>query len=129
MRAKPKLVFLDEPQPVEVEYQFNDADRLQLGDVIARLVVELNELEDRKKSAAADFKAAMESKAGELRLLTGKVRRGGELRQVEARVALDVKARRKFFLHPETRAVLKETEMTAADMQPELPMGEPAGRR
>lgn len=113
---KPK----DSTEKILHAYHFTEKELREQGQEVARLTQDINTLKDQAKSAAADFKSRIDAKESARNAVSNKLTGGYEMREILAIVQYDPKRSKKVYLHPKTRAVLSERDMTVADWQ--LPM-------
>lgn len=113
-------------QIAEIEHTLTDPEKLELGQRISRLVIEIGETENRKKAVSSEFEAVIEMKAAELKLLTAKYQQGSEQRQMELVVEYHLSRQLKAMYDPTTHECLKQTSMTDAEVmeqsQAKLPL-------
>ena len=100
--------------------RLTDTELLVLGDEMACAMGAVATLEANKKQSAADFKAQIEKKYGEIGILAGQVRTKEIDRAVECTVTVDFEHRCVRTVRDDTGEIIEERVMTATECQAAL---------
>lgn len=115
--TKPKQILRER---ILARFDLTDKEMRDYGAEVGRVNAEYNRLEDELASVKSDYKSRLDAKDAQRNTLSTKLANGYEMREVEAIVEFDVAAGKKKYIHPKTKNILRETDMTHADWQ--LPM-------
>lgn len=113
-------------EKVEVEVDLTRDELLALGDQAGRLDEEISGIEERAKSAAAEYKATLQAKEAEAGVVASKLRRKREMRSMECRVVFHAGIGKKALRRMDTGDLVATREMLESDYQRVLPMGDRA---
>ena len=99
-----------------------DAEVAKYALLSASGVLDLGELEDKKKSAASTFKDGIDRKTAEVREYSRKVKDREEIRKVRCTWHADYEARKAFLTRDDTGEEISGRPLTAQEMQGALPL-------
>lgn len=118
-----------------LRFELSDKDRRDYGRRQADLVTEIDGLNDSKKASAAQYKADIELREGELRSIASRVRSGHEERRIKCQWRFEcagLEADGTPIYHPEKKAlirldsdvVVEVRDITDEERQISLPLDE-----
>ena len=95
----------------------------------ARVTLDIGELEDQKKAAASTFKDRIDRSFCVVRELSRKVKDGQELRDVKCTWHADYETRKAFLIRDDTGEEIQSRDLTAQELQGNLPLKKAGGAR
>ncbi|NTW67218.1 MAG: hypothetical protein HGB21_13080 [Nitrospirae bacterium] len=100
-----------------LECQLTDAERIGHGTDMSTLTLEINELEEQKKSVMADYKARIDGKGADARRIAQILKQGYELREVDCEELRDYETRTVTVVRLDTGEMVSSRGMTIEEMQ------------
>lgn len=125
-KTSPKAKKADKPEEpkapdaferIEYKYDFNDAERADIGKKLAQLIREKDSIVTQAKASAKQWKLRIEECENKITALSDKTTDGFEMRPVEARVVFNRRKGMKTYYHPDTGAEIRTAEMSNADYE------------
>lgn len=110
----------------QLRTELSDAELLQAGKDLAEKTSSLRVLEEDAKRSASDFKARITAAQSEISVISNRVNTGYEYRVVSCTERLDTpRIGKKRITRDDTKELVAIEEMTASEMQRELPIEQP----
>src|SRR5215472_8016881 len=107
-----------------IRYSFNDNEKRELGEALARENQTVYDLREQKKTITHEFNARIEGAEKRASDLTTKINSGYELREIECLVLLEVpRPGMKRLIRIDTNETIRDEAMTAAEMQSNFGFG------
>ena len=100
-----------------VKAPLTDTERIEYGEELSALCVELEQLKEQKSAASKRYGAQVKDKQTEISEVSRLLRDGFEMRTMEVLMRADFDEGKVFYYHPETHEVLKERPVTDEERQ------------
>lgn len=101
-----------------LKVEFTPEEIKEFGSSLATCVLKMDELKDKKKAKAKEFKDVIDEKEAEIESLSNKINNGYEYTNIDCEVFLNVpNSGRKQIVRMDTKEVVEELDMTQEELQ------------
>jgi len=107
----------DEIESAIVKIKLTQEEKLEVGNELAGVHGEIEELRAEAKSLKAELKSKIDTADAKAMSLAALLRSGVEAREIECRKYINPKTREVVLVHPESEEILKRRPATEIDLQ------------
>jgi len=115
-KREPKVITVSEM----LECVLTDEELLSLGQQLSAAEAEYHRLETRAKESARNFRGQLQTKRGEIHVVSQQINRRSERRRVQVDEIMDYAAGTFKRVRKDTEVVLEERPLSGSELQPEL---------
>jgi len=100
-----------------IKHDFTENEKKEIAGEMAQKMVELNELEVKKKDVMAQIKSEISSVESSIQILSGHYHSGFEMKSVKCKVKEDLETKTISYIRIDTNECIEKRDMTSNELQ------------